>query len=324
MTPKSAPKKRRRPILVLSLAALLPLLSAPRALTQDEADESTAYTAWYAASQAKEVAKACDLAGQYLAKFPSGQYADFLKKWRVGARGALFNEAIKAKDMDAMLKVGKERLAENPDDLDYLLGIALNLRINELFANPPKDAHAAEVTELGKRAIDLIEVGKLPTGADSKWKKDDTLAWLYQNQAIVAMKQDRDDSALQHFETSTRLAAANPVLKTYNSLYCGSLRKQKYDAAVARFQALPEADRGDTPSEAAKAAIEAANKEADAAIDCWARFVALAEAQNASEDVRTRVGKTAADLYAYRNPQDPEGFRKLVDGHKQGQPPPGK
>ena len=183
--------------------------------------------------------------------------------------------------------------------------MALNLRINELFANPPKDAHAAEVTELSKRAVDLIEGGKLPTGADpSKWKRDDT--------------------ALQHFEKSTRLAATNPVLKTYNSLYCGSLRKQKYDAAVARFQALPEAERADTPSEAAKAAIEQANKEADAAIDCWARFVALAEAQNASEDVRARISKTAADLYAYRNPQDPEGFRKLVDGHKQGRAAPGK
>ncbi len=123
---------------------------------------------------------------------------------------------------------------------------------------------------------------------------------------------------------STRLAATNPVLKTYNSLYCGSLRKQKYDAVVARLKALPESERGHPPSEAAKAAVEEANKEADAAIDCWARFVALAETQNASEDVRTRIGKTAADLYAYRNPQDPEGFRKLVDGHKQGQAPPGK
>jgi hypothetical protein len=311
--------------LMLSPVVFLSPLAARRAQGQDAADESTAYTAWYAASQAKEVAKACDLAGQYLAKFPSGQYADFLKKWVSGARGALFNEAIKAKDMDAMIRVGKERLAESPDDLDYLLGMALNLRINELFANPPKDAHAAEVTELSKRAVDLIEGGKLPTGADpSKWKRDDTLAWLYQNQAIVAMKRDRDDTALQHFEKSTRLAATNPVLKTYNSLYCGSLRKQKYDAAVARFQALPEAERADTPSEAAKAAIEQANKEADAAIDCWARFVALAEAQNASEDVRARISKTAADLYAYRNPQDPEGFRKLVDGHKQGQAAPGK
>src|SRR6266481_1473524 len=157
MTPKPALKKRRPPVLMLSLLVFL-----------------------------------SPLAGEYLAKFPSGQYAEFLKKWLGGARGALFNEAIKAKDMDAMLRVGKERLAESPDDLDYVMGMALNLRINELFANPPRDAHAAEVAELSERAIDLIEGGKLPTGADpAKWKKDDTLAWLYQNQAIVAMKQDR-------------------------------------------------------------------------------------------------------------------------------------
>ncbi len=325
MTPKPALKKRRPPVLMLSLLVFLSPLAGRRAHGQDAADESTAYTAWYAASEAKEMAKAYALAGEYLAKFPSGQYAEFLKKWLGGARGALFNEAIKAKDMDAMLRVGKERLAESPDDLDYVMGMALNLRINELFANPPRDAHAAEVAELSERAIDLIEGGKLPTGADpAKWKKDDTLAWLYQNQAIVAMKQDRDDNALQHFEKSTQLAATNPVLKTYNALYCGSLRKQKYDAAVARLKALPEAERGDTPSEAAKAVVAEANREADAAIDCWARFIALAETQNASAEVRTRIGKTASDLYAYRNPQEPEGFRKLVDGHKQGQAAPGK
>ena len=318
-----SPKKRSSLFLLLPLLVLLSPLANGPAQGQDAADESSAYTAWLAANEAKDVAKAYDLAGQYLAKFPTGQYADFMKKWIAGARGALFNEAIKAKDMDAMLKVGTERLKESPDDLDYLMGMALNLRINELFANPPKDTHAAQVTEFSKRAIDLIEAGKLPTGADpAKWKKDDTLAWLYQNQAIVAMKQDRDDNALQDFEKSTRLAATNAVLKTYNALYCGSLRKQKYDAAVARLKALPEAERTDTPSEAAKAAVADANREADAAIDCWARFVALAEAQKASEDVRTRISKTASDLFAYRNPQDPEGFRKLVDGHKQGQPPP--
>ncbi len=300
---------------MLSLVVLLSPLASTRAQGQDAADESSAYTAWYAASQAKEMAKAYELAGQYLAKFPSGQYADFMKKWIGGARGALFNEAIKAKDMDGMLRVGKERLTESPDDLDYLMGMALNLRINELFANPQKATHAAEVAELSKRAIDLIEGGKLPTGADpAKWKKDETLAWLYQNQAIVALKQDRDDNALQAFEKSTRLGATNPLIKTYNSLYCVSLRKQKYDAAVARLKALPEAERGDTPSEAAKAAVAEANREADAAIDCWARFIALAETQKA---------KTASDLFAYRNPQDPEGFRKLVDGHKQGQAAPG-
>lgn len=324
MTPESMLTKRRSPVLMLPLLVLLSPLASRPAQGQDAADESSAYTAWLAASQAKEVAKGYDLAGQYLAKFPTGQYADFMRKWIAGARGTLFNEAIKAKDMDAMLKVGKERLKESPDDLDYLLGMALNLRINELFANPPKDAHAAEVADLSKRAIDLIEGGKLPTGADpAKWKKDDTLAWLYQNQAVVAMRQNRDDNALQHFEKSARLAAANPVLKTYNALYCGSLRKQKYDAAVARLKALPEAERGDTPSEAAKAAVAEANREADAAIECWARFIALAETQKASEDVRTRISKTASELFAYRNPQDPEGFRKLVDGHKQGQTAPG-
>src|SRR5206468_506320 len=221
MTLKLALKKRRPPVLMLSLLVLLSPLAGRRAHGQDAADESTAYTAWYAASEAKEMAKAYALAGEYLAKFPSGQYAEFLKKWLAGARGALFNEAIKAKDMDAMLRVGKERLAES-----------------------------------------------------------------------------RDDNALQHFETSTRLAATNPVLKTYNSLYCGSLHKQKYDAAVARLKALPEAERGDTPSEAAKAVVAEANREADAAIDCWDRFLALAETQKASEDVRTRIGKTASDLFA--------------------------
>jgi hypothetical protein len=279
-----------------------------------DAEETAAYQAWHAANAAKEIPKGYELAKQYVQKYPKGQYAEFLGKWIASARGALFNEALKAKDTKTMLALGQERLAEDPGDLNYLLALALNLRRNALFASPADYTHAAEIDTISRSTIAQIEAGKTPAGVDAaKWNKNDALAWLHQNVALIAVKQKQEDEALQRLEQSSKLDPDNASLTAYNAFVCGTLRKERYDGAVARFQALPEAERsGSEPSAAAKAAIDAANQEADATLDCWAKFLALAEGQAAFAEVKPRIEKAAGDLWKYRHPDDPEGLSKLI------------
>jgi hypothetical protein len=105
------------------------------------------------------------------------------------------------------------------------------------------------------------------------------------------------------------------AINARNRLGCGTLHKSKYDAAVAKYQALPEAARtSDPPAAEAAAAIDVANREADAAIDCWARFLAVTAAN--PSDVRTRVEQALAALYQYRHPDQPLGYQALVDKYK--------
>jgi hypothetical protein len=289
---------------------------------QDPVEESVAYQAWYAANEAKDVAKAVQLAKDYLAKYPKGQQAEFLGKWLSGARGALFNQAIQKKDMATLIDLGKERLAEDPNDLAYLLSLALQLRRNELFASPPVFTHGALAADFSQRAIALIDSGKTPPGADpAKWQKNDALGWLHQNVAAVRYKEEKKDEALAAFTKSSELDPDNATVVAYNELYCGLIHKDRYDDAAKRFQALPEEEKkAAEPSAAVKATLEEVNKHADEAIKAWARFVALSEAKNILTATREQIGKTLADLWAYRNPQDPEGYKKLIDSFRPAAP----
>jgi len=309
-------------LLVAALAA-----GGVRAGAQDDPAlaEAAAYTAWYGANEAKDVAKAYGLAQDYVKKFPAGQYAEFLKTWVSQARGALFNQAFQKKDAATMLKIGQERLAEDPKDLAYLLSLSLNLRRLELFASPADYTHAAEAADFSRRAIELVEGGKAPAGADpAKWSKGDALGWLYQNLAVVAAKQDKDDEALAQFDKSSKADPDNQGLVAYNSLFCGSIHKGRYDKAVASFLALPEEERtGAEPGPAAKPILEEANAKADAAIACWVRFVAIAEAQDSYGETREKIAKALADLWAYRNPSDPEGYKKLIEQNRPAAAPVG-
>jgi tetratricopeptide (TPR) repeat protein len=301
---------------ILMLAAAL-LAVAPLVAQEGNVEEVTAYGAFHAAQTAGDTAKATELARAYLEKFPKGQYAEFLSKWLTGARWARFNEAIKKKDMAAMVTVGREGLAADAGDINYLYWMALNLRQNELLG-AGADTHADQAVEFSRKAIERIEAGAVPVGVDAaKWNKEANLAWLHQNVALVAAKQGKTEEALAAYDKSSALAPRDVALNARNTLGCGTLHKSEYDKAVAQYQALPEAARtSDPPAAEATAAIDQANREADAAIDCWARFMAVTAA-NPSE-VRNKVEQALAALYQYRHPDAPQGYQALVEKYKAG------
>jgi tetratricopeptide (TPR) repeat protein len=301
--------KLRVPALLssISLLALLALAPAPAAAQDPEnVDEATAYQLWFLANGAGETDKALELAKEYVKKYPKGEHADYLAKWAQSAQATAFNEALKAKDMKKVLELGEQRLAEDPNDLNYLLQLAINLRKDDAFAK--------EAEEYGARAIAAIEQGKTPAGADpAKWKKDDILAGLHHGMGLLASKAGKADEALAHFQQSSKLDPDNAALSAYNALLSASIHKDRYDAAVARYKALPEEERSTTePSEAAKTAVDEANQELDTALDLWAVFLAKGSGQAAFKDMAAKIQSSANELWAYRHPDDAEGFAALV------------
>ncbi len=70
--------------LALAAAALVILPAAPATAQtgmEEVQDEGSAYRAWHQASQAGDNTKAMEAAKAYLAKYPTGQYAQFLTNW---------------------------------------------------------------------------------------------------------------------------------------------------------------------------------------------------------------------------------------------------
>jgi tetratricopeptide (TPR) repeat protein len=318
---------------LLTPAAALALIAAPSlvlvplgtACAQEVgADEAVAYSTWLSANQANDLAKAVPAAEAYLKQYPTGQYADFLTKWLAQARFSALDAAIKAQKMDEMIKIGREILATDPDNLNVLYALAFNLRLRELLVAPQKLDHAKDAQEFAQKAISLVESGKTLAGVPN-FDKDATLGWLYQVLAVVEAADGHDEKALGLYEKSSSFAPDDVAITGRNLLSELAMRQGDYAAAVKAFNALPEADRGAAePNEQVKAAHDRLNAEADGLIDVAARFVAFGRAKSLPTATVDKVNEILETVYKTRFPEDAtlDGLKKILD-EKSGAKAPG-
>jgi tetratricopeptide (TPR) repeat protein len=297
-----------------SLARAATVTGLGPAIAQDDPAkkaEAEAYKAWYDART--DSSKGLPLAKAYVEKFPSGMNVAYVKNYISKARGEAFNQAMQAKDVAKMIQLGNEALAEDPNSLDYLYLLAYSIRQDELGANPRSFAHASEAADYSNRAIKLIDEGKVPAVVPKDFKKNSTLNYLYQNLALIEVNKKNNDKALEYYSKGAGLDPSDPQ----NFLACGSLHQIKYQAALVKFQGIPEADRtAAEPKPEVKAALDDVNREADSVIDCWARFMAVSASNTAYASTRTQVGSALTELYKYRHPDAPDGLQKLIDQYK--------
>jgi hypothetical protein len=304
--------------LVLSALALALGPGAAAAQAQEASvEEVIAYQTWMQASQAGDVAKAAEAGQAFLKQFPQSASAAYVKQWLARARGGLFNQAIKDANTADIVRIGREQLAESPDDLAYLMALSVNLRKNVLLGSQKNPEWEAAAGEFAAKAAALVEGGAVPAGADpAKFNKNATLALLEQVAAISAQKADKKDEALARYEKSLALAPQSAAVAGYSGFYCGRLRKDKYDAAVAAYQALPEAARAAAePGAEVKAALDAVNAQTDGTIACWAAFLGATQKANPFGDVRATIEQAAKALWQSRHPNDAAGFDALVARH---------
>ncbi len=289
------------------------LVYARPALAQEPGPEETiAYQTWYGANAQNMQEKAIEAAQGYLAKFPAGRYATYLKNWLVGPKLQAFSAAVQAKNTDEMIKVGREILKLDPENLSVHNSIAFNLRRLELLASPASFAHAKEAAEFSASAIKLIDAGKVIEGG--KFNKEATLAMLYQVQALVASDAKNSPEAIALYTKSSASDPGNVGILSYNLLALASLHKRPYDAAVNAYRALPEADRqAAAPSPEVKAALDAMYVCADPLIDAWARFVAMSRARGVAAETRDQVLASLQTVYGTRYAGDKSGLEPLIE-----------
>jgi len=299
----------------LVLLAALALFPAATAAAQEVVqDEGAAYRAWHEASQSGDNAKAIAAAKEYLEKYPTGQYADFIKKWVGTAQMTALDAAIKEKRTTDMIAVGREILAADPENLNVLYALAFNIRRNELFAAPPNFTNAPAAVEFSKKAIALVESGKTLVGVQS-FDKNATLAWLTQILAVNEAKNGSPAEAIQLYGKSTSLAPADPAIAARNLLAVVTLRQTKYGELAKAYNALPDVDRAAAePKPEVKAAKDALNAEADGLIDAAASFVAFGRAKNLPAPTVDRVNQLLETVYKGRFPEDAtlDGLKKIL------------
>jgi hypothetical protein len=300
----------------LALAAVgsMTLAAAPAAAQEVVQDEGAAYRAWFEASQAPDKTKALEAAKAYLAKYPAGQYAVVLKNWIATTQMTALDTAIKERRTADVIKIGREILAGDPENLNVLYAVAFDIRRNELLASPPSYEHAADAVDIAKKAIALIEAGKTLTGVQS-FDKNATLAWLVQILAFVEHKNGSAEETAKLFERSTALAPLDPQIAARNLLALVAIYQSGYAEAAREWNALPDAERAAAePKPEVKATHDKLDAAAEPVIEAAARFVAFAKVKNLSATTRDRVNQLLEATYKTRHPEDAElaGLQKLL------------
>lgn len=322
--------------LAFSLAIFAPLASAqatgtqPAAAQDPAAEEAAAYKAWYDAYTAKDLPKEYELGKAFIEKYPSSKNADYVKKDVARVRSLLLQSAITAKNIAEVIKLGKEALAADPNNVDYAIFLAVQLRtLDTEFQN------SADVAEFTQAAIRLIESGKTPTPVKDQpaFDKNKTLAYLHDALAAIEDKKARVED--QNKNKAKSLEYSQKALERYNQaaaldpsnaryfFNCGRLHQDLYVAAAEKYKAFSQEDRtAAEPKPEVKAALDEANKEADGVINCWARFMGLtAVKSDFKPETRTQIETGLTELYKYRHNDSVDGLKKLIDDNKNSPTP---
>ncbi|MFL6216943.1 MAG: hypothetical protein ACJ74J_23875 [Blastocatellia bacterium] len=298
-------------VLMFLLALSSPLafasaVSAPPVAQDAAADEAAAYKAWYDAYTAKDLAKEMDLGKTFVEKYPSSKYADFVKKDIVRVRSVMLNQAVQAKNLPEIIRIGKEAIAADPESVDYPYFLATQLRTLDTNFQ-----YAADTAQFTQTAMRLVEAGKKPTIV-KEFNDKQVLAYFHDTLAAIDEHNKETDKALEHYAHAAMLDPAN-ARYFFNA---GRLHQARYAAAAAAYQALPEADRtAPEPKPEVKAAIDKVNVEADGVINNWARFMGLPK-NDYPADVKQKVMASLTDLYKYRNNGSDAGLTQLIEANK--------
>lgn len=254
-----------------------------------ENEDAASYAQWYAVRS--DIPVAIGKAEAYLERFPNGQYAAYLTTWIAAAAGISFNDAVKAKNVTEVIRIGKSVLAQDPDNLDYLCGLVIQINTNELFARPASFAHAGEQADFAPRVIRLLESGRTPTSNGQPFSRNATLAYMHGTLGTIYEHDQNPDMALKEYETAASLAPSNG---TY-AFHCGRIHNDRYIIAVRKWQTLPD------QSAEANAIFGDIMREIDAIITYWSSGLALTARSAEWGEARPVIERIVTDFRNYRN-----------------------
>lgn len=306
----------KRTIRLFAVAATLAVFAAP-ALAQTGAkecnDENKA--AWYDTflknrnGEVPQQKTAYESAKTYLTSCPAApddQIATYLKKWvtayEKGSLKVQFEEAFVKKDYAKLAELGKQLLADDPNNTRVPMLWGYGGFLASTASNTPMNAEAVENAQ---KAIQIIESGKAPESWAPFANKDQALAWL--NYAVGVSKLSGDAAAdaltfllkAARYESDLKKAAAT-YENISNAYEKGPRAKlsEEYERLYKDKPATPE-------SELLLANI---NQMIDRQIDALARAAALS---SGNEAVKKAYLDQLTDLYKYRNKTD-AGVSDLV------------
>lgn len=303
-------------VLALSVVAQQPATTPqqPAAKPQDPQCSPENKLAWYNEFRQHfkgDTAKANDLAKKWLAcpvTPAEEQQAAYLKNFvtlfeKANRKGQITDLVYSKKDYVKAFELGKQVLAEEPDNLKVLIDLAY---AGYASKNP---ALSADSLSYAQKAIQMIESGKTLEAWTPYMSKEDTLGYLYNATGSLNLQKDPGVALKDFIKAAQFNGKISKLPATYATI------AQTYEAsAYAKLASDYEAKyKGKDETPESKLAVENINQIVDRMIDAYARAVALAGNEPAEQANKKLWMEQLTTWYKYRNKSE-AGINELIAG----------
>jgi hypothetical protein len=301
----------KRMIKLFMFAAIVAAFVVP-ALAQSKECNDENKSAWYDTflknrqGEAPQQKTAYEAAKNYLDSCPANPedtIRAYLAKWAAAYEKALrkiqFEEAFVKKDYGKAADLGKQILADDPNNTRIYMLIGYGGYLGSSTTNTPI---SADSVENAKKAIEMIEAGKAPENWSPFTNKDQALAWLNYSIGKAKLPTAPDDALAFLIKAVNYNSELKKIPVPYTDIIAAYTEKQKKLTAEyeEKYKGKPE-----TPE--SKLAAANIDQIIDREIDAYARLAALTT--NPAD--KKAVMDDLASLYKYRNKSE-TGLNELV------------
>jgi hypothetical protein len=278
------------------------------------------YSLYFVVTSEKDPMKRFDASKTFLEKFPTSQYAADVKKRIVGTRYAVFKTHLDANRLNEATAVANLAFAEGDSEpwlYFYLTGLT-GFAANDFGAKNTNSAIIGQVGPWADRAIAYLSSGKVPESVKDKAEfeknKPAVLCFMHQikgwEQLLVAVKKAASATPEDYEKAVATLNQAAQCADAANylpSFLAGQALYNEYALLYAKYDATPDKK---TPE--AEALLKQVNEAVDGVLKSYIKVLGITAKDTKLAPVATQIEPTVAELWKYRYPDTPEGWRDAV------------
>jgi hypothetical protein len=278
------------------------------------------YSLYFVVTSEKDPVKRFDHSKTFLEKFPSSNYAADVKKRIVGTRYAVAKSHLDANRLNEAIAIANQSFAEGDADpwlYFYLTGLT-GYAATEFGAKGTNSALVGQVGPWADRAIAYLSSGKVPESVKDKAEfeknKPAVTCFMQQikgwDQLLVAVKKaaaatpEDYDKAVQTLNQAAACADATNYLPSF---LAGQALYNEYALLFGKYEASPDKNAPE-----AQALLAKVNQTVDDVLKAYIKVLGITAKDTKLAPVATQIEPTVAELWKYRYPDAPEGWKDAV------------
>lgn len=246
----------------------------------------------------EDLEQAYKLSKEFVAKFPketgdnANKLKDFIKRYRL----SIFFTATDGGKFAEAFALGKEILAEEPENTDVLLNLAF-LGYKDSLSNKSQ-TYSEDSIGYAQKTLQLFEKGVVPTNYSPFKDKTETTSFMYFVIGNLSVPKDMKIAAANIYKATLYESAIKNSFQPYYQIadYYEGIYQKIADELNAKVKAKTISDAD------FKTENERVEKALDLMMDAYARALKRAEAQNEPDKVKVKT--RLLQIYQFRKKTD--------------------